>query len=215
MILAEIEAAAATHHLTVFGGFQAAPGDDLPAGCQTVLLLGPAEPGFWPHVTAEPEFGGAANPLDRWSRRVIGQMAIDLGATALFPFGGPPFRPFYQWALRTGRAFASPISLLVHDSAGLMLSYRGALALPVRLALPPPAGNPCDTCAQKPCLTACSARALTAKGYDVPRCHAFLETPAGGECMNLGCAVRRACPVSQRYARLPEQSAYHMRQFHR
>ena len=37
----------------------------------------------------------------------------------------------------------------------------------------------------------------------------------GVECLTGGCLVRRACPLSQSYARLPEQSAYHMGQFHR
>jgi len=32
--------------------------------------------------------------------------------------------------------------------------------------------------------------------------------------MGGGCLVRRACPVSGGYARLAEQSAYHMGQFH-
>ena len=40
---------------------------------------------------------------------------------------------------------------------------------------------------------------------------------SGGDrdCMKAGCLVRRACPVTQAYARMPEQSAYHMRQFHK
>ena len=56
--------------------------------------------------------------------------------------------------------------------------------------------------------------ALGAAGYDVPACHAYLSGPSGGDCMNFGCAVRRACPVSQGYARLAEHSAYHMGTFH-
>ena len=214
MTVPEIARLLARHHLGLFGGFHATPQDDLPAGTQTVLLLGPAEPGFWPHVTAEPEWDGKPDPLDRWSRRVIGQLASDLGARALFPFGGPPHRPFYHWALRTGRAFRSPVVLLVHDTAGLMVSYRGALALPEQLALPATGPSPCGTCDGQPCRTACIPGALTTDGYHIAKCIAFIDTPAGGGCMNSGCTVRRACPLSRRYARVPEQSAYHMRQFH-
>jgi ferredoxin len=207
-----VASSASAHRLAVLGGFHPAPDEGLG---KTVLMLGPAEPGFWLHVTAQPEFAdGTPDPLDRWSTRVIGALAARFGGTALFPFGGPPHRPFYAWALRTGRAWAAPVGLLVHESAGLLVSYRGALALPDRLDLPPAPPCPCDGCA-RPCLTACPVGALSTAGYDVPACHAFLDTPAGSACLTGGCHVRTSCPVSRSYARLPEQSAYHMRLFHR
>jgi len=214
--LEAITTAAAGHQLAVFGAFHLVPDDGLPADLAALVLLGPEEPGFWPHLTATPEWqDGCPDPVDRWSRRVIGTMACALGGKAYFPFGGPPYHPFYQWAVRSGRAFASPVSLLVHDRAGLFVSYRGAIALGERLDLPAaPQTSPCATCRTKPCLTACPAAALTARGYDIPRCHAWLDQPAGTDCLSQGCAVRRACPVSQAYGRLPEQSAYHMRLFH-
>ncbi|MCA0272273.1 MAG: ferredoxin [Proteobacteria bacterium] len=205
------------HRLGVFGAFHLSPEDGLPEAFRTLVLLGPDEPGFWPHLTAQPEWqDGAPDPVDRWSRRVIGGIACDLGGKAHFPFGGPPYRPFYQWALKSGRAWVSPVTLLVHDRAGLMLSYRGAIALRDRLDLPaPPAASPCEGCDEKPCLTACPPAALGAKGYDVPACHKFLDTPSGADCLSSGCGLRRACPVSRGYGRLPQQSAYHMRLFHR
>jgi epoxyqueuosine reductase len=215
MRLDGIAARLAPQALEVLGGFHPVPGDDLPQGTQTLLLIGPG-PGFWPLLTAEPEWqDGASDPVDRWSRRVIGRIACDLGAKALFPFGGPPHRPFYAWALRTGRVHASPVRLLVHDRSGLWVSFRGALALKERIDLPPAPPPPCETCDGKPCLTACPPAALSATGYDLPACHAWLDTAPGQDCMTTGCAVRRACPVSARHARMPEQSAYHMRQFHR
>jgi len=82
------------------------------------------------------------------------------------------------------------------------------------VGVPPPAVKPCETCAA-PCLVACPAGAITEACYDVPRCHGFLDQPEGADCLSGGCLVRRACPLSQSYARLPEQSAYHMGQFHR
>ena len=152
------------------GGFHPAPADALPDRCETLILLGPSEPGFWLHFTQSPEWAdGAADPLDRWSTRVIGALAAELGGTALFPFGGPPYHPFYTWALRSGRAWASPVHLLVHDVAGLMVSYRGAVALPRRVALQPVGASPCITCQGQPCRTACPAAALTPANADAPR----------------------------------------------
>lgn len=201
--------------LDIFGGFHPGPEDGAPEGCGTLILLGPAEPGFWPRVLKSAEFrDGAPDPLDRWSERVVGDLARETGAQALYPFGGPPYRPFIDWSLRSGRAWRSPVTLLVHDTAGLMVSYRGALALPSRLDLPPAPPRPCDTCAAQPCRGACPVAALTSAGYDLDACHAYLDTDPGRDCMTGGCRVRRACPVSQSYGRLPAQSAFHMRSFH-
>jgi epoxyqueuosine reductase len=214
--LAAIDAAAAAEGLAVFGAFHPEAEDGLPDGVETLVLLGPAEPGFWDRFTASEEYrDGAADPLDRWSARVIGALADAFAAEPLFPFGGPPYRPFIRWALRSGRAWVSPVGLLVHDVAGLMVSYRGALALGERLDLPAPPGRPCETCADKPCLDACPAGALTEAGYDVPGLQGWLGTGPGKACYDSGCAVRRACPVSDRYGRQPAQSAFHMRAFHR
>lgn len=212
--MTDLSAALAAHHLAVLGGFHPAAEDGAPPGTRTLLMLGPAEPGFWPHVTATAEWhDGQPDPIDRWSRRVIGRLACDLGGKALFPFGGPPYHPFHRWALRTGRAWQSPVNLLVHADQGLMVSFRGALALRDHVDIPQPAPRPCDNCTA-PCLSACPAQALTGAGYDVPACHDWLDTARGADCLTRACAVRRACPVSQGYARLPEQSAYHMRRFH-
>jgi len=210
--LARIEQLLAPHRLTVAGGLH----EGLPEGLQTVVLISPAEPGFWPHFNASPEWrDGNPDPIDRWSRRIVSDVAGHVGARALFPFGGPPWQPFYQWAVGSGHASVSPVHLLVGAESGLFASYRGALGFAERLRLPLPKPSPCNSCAAQPCLSACPAGALTAQGYDLPRCHAFLDTKDGGDCMNNGCAVRRACPVSLSYARLTEQSAYHMRHFHK
>lgn len=210
MTLGEIDRAAARDALEVFGALDG--GEE--AG--TIVLLGPREPGFWAALTASPEWAdGLADPVDRWSARVIGALAGDLGAEARFPFG-KPYQPFVRWALACGRVWQSPSGLMVHDRAGLMFSLRGALLFADRFApTRHDAVSPCERCTDKPCLSACPAGALDAGGYDVPACHAWLDANAAGACMNGGCLARRACPLSQAYSRLPEQSAHHMSYFHR
>ncbi len=215
MRTADVARAASAEALAVLGAFHPGPGDDLPAGCGTLVLLGPDEPAFWERFRTGPEYRDhGAHALDRWSARVVGRLAGQLGAQAYFPFGGPPYRPFLRWALRSGSAWSSPVGLLVHETAGLMVSFRGALAFEERLALPRPGDQPCDGCAG-PCRDACPVGALGPgpAGYDLAACHGFLDAPEGAPCMARGCAVRRACPVGA--GRRPDaQSAFHMAAFH-
>ncbi|MBL4918762.1 ferredoxin [Szabonella alba] len=214
---AQIAARLAAERLVILGGFAVDPAEPgLPPGSRAILLIGPQEPGFWPHFRQSPEWGdGQPDPMDRWSRRVLDRIAAGIGAMALFPFGGPPWHPFFDWALRTGRIAQSPIRLLVHAEQGLMVSFRGALALPMATELPEPMRSPCLDCADRPCRAACPVGALAGGAYDLAACHGHLARPEGADCLGGGCLARRACPVSHRYARLPEQSAYHMGQFHR
>ncbi|HEY3719711.1 MAG TPA: hypothetical protein VGL41_06165 [Roseiarcus sp.] len=105
--------------------------------------------------------------------------------------------------------------MLMHRDYGLWHSYRGALALQEELA-PPVARSgkgPCESCAQRPCLSACPVSAFTAEGYDVARCREHLRGPGGRECLEGGCLARRACPVGQTYAHGPRQTRFHMRAF--
>jgi hypothetical protein len=183
-------------------------------GTGTLVLIAPQDATFWPIFAASDEFAdGAPDPLDRWSRRVIGGLAREAGAQALFPFTGPPWHPFIGWARRTGAVHASPVGMLVDARMGLFVSIRGALALPERISLPAPLPAPCESCADKPCLGACPVGALGAEGYRVAECRAFLASEAGAGCLAGGCAVRRACPVSAAWGRDPAQSAFHMRAF--
>ena len=183
---------------------------DYSDGDHTITLIGPNEPAFWPIFEASPEFrDGAPDPLDRWSRRVLTNTANTLEAEALFPFGGPPYAPFFTWAKASGRFWAAPIGFLVHDTAGLFVSFRGALRwrVPAQASAPT---HPCPTCAQ-PCATACPVGAFD-DGYDVAACKAHVASDAGRDCRTGGCLARRACPVGQGN-RLPAQAAFHMEAF--
>ncbi|MEE8532159.1 MAG: ferredoxin, partial [Alphaproteobacteria bacterium] len=103
--LARIEAALAAAGLTPRGAFHPEADDGVPtlaggAAAATVVLAGNAGPGMWAAFAAARTQPGAANPLDEWTHRVLEGVAADLGATALFPFGGPPYLPFQRWAMR-------------------------------------------------------------------------------------------------------------------
>jgi len=183
----------------------------------TLVLLGTAG-AFWPVFSASTEGqDNKPDPVDRWSTRVIGALAELVSAKAYFPFTGPPYAPFVNWALASGRAFSSPSQMMVHDQVGLMISYRGALHFDGEFDIPSPPLNrsPCDSCSDKPCLNTCPVGALVDGGpYDLEACHDFLDSDAGTSCMDQGCQARRACPLSSGANRDFSQSSHHMHYFH-
>jgi len=186
------------------------------ADIRTIALAGFAGRGGWDAFAGSAEArDGADHPLDRWSRRVIDALARDLGATAHFPFGGPPFWPFQQWARRAEPVHPSPVGLLIHPTYGLWHSYRGALGFKQALDLPEgaAAASPCDSCRERWCLNACPVGAFSSAGYDVAACAGHLKRPAGADCMELGCRARRACPVGAEHAYGPEQAGFTMQAF--
>ncbi|MDX1576385.1 MAG: ferredoxin [Kiloniellales bacterium] len=220
-ILDGIEAALQAQGLLVFGGFRPEETDrvpPLPDGRQvaTLLVVGNAGPAAWQAFAAAPEAGdGAPDPMDRWSKRVLGRLAGEHGGMALFPSDGPPYPPFVAWAKRAAPVRESPLGMLIHPVYGLWHAYRGALALAQRLPLPltDTGAYPCDACADKPCLTACPVSAFRPEGYGVADCVGHIQTPAGADCMALGCRARRACPVGRAYVYDPPQAAFHMEAF--
>jgi hypothetical protein len=186
------------------------------ADVATIALLGLAGARGWAVFENSPEARDErADPLDRWSRRVVGALAAELGAQALYPFGGPPHWPFQRWARRAEPMHASPLGLLIHPVYGLWRGYRGALALAEPIEIPPQgaAASPCETCLTRPCLSACPVNAFSADGYDVAACAAHLRREVGRPCLEGGCLARRACPVGAEYAYMPAEATFHTRAF--
>jgi hypothetical protein len=181
----------------------------------TLVLVGVVGESSWDAFQAAEESRLSPDPLDRWSRRVVGELAAELGGEALFPFGGPPFLPFIRWARRAEAVYPSPIGPLIHPDYGLWHAYRGALAFADAIDLPPvdTRPRPCDTCADKPCLSTCPVGAFSVQGYDVPACIEHIGGARGGECLGAGCLARRACPVGVTYRYAAAQMGFHMRAF--
>jgi hypothetical protein len=188
--------------------------DGSPAGC--VMLVGPIGGSLWPAFCRWREGQtdrGGRDPLDLWSKSVLGALADELGATAYFP-SDPPYQPFQAWAMRAEGLKASPLGVLIHPRYGLWHSYRGALAFaeaPGNGVNESPAAHACDSCADKPCLTHCPVGAVGQKGFDVRACRAHLQTVAGQQgCMRQGCLARNACPVGRGFAYPGPQLRFHM-----
>ncbi len=221
MDLSRIEQAAADQGLTLRGAFHPRAADRVPALADgrpagTLVLLGNVGAGLWERFSTAPEFAdGGADPLNRWSERVIDALAEAFRGRALFPFGGPPYQPFVAWAKRAEPVAESPLGMLIHPEYGLWHAYRGALALVGRLELPSRDARPrpCESCADKPCLSACPVGAFTGEGYDVAACAGHIAAAAGADCLEQGCRARRACPVGRELVYGPAQGRFHMSAF--
>ena len=219
--LGRIAETLAPQGLILRGAFHPEPADAVPAlaggrPARTLVLVGNAGPALWPAFSASPEArDGRPDPMNRWTRRLLEPLAAALGGAALYPFGGPPYRPFVAWAKRAEPVAESPLGMLIHPDHGLWHAYRGALALPEALALPPRDRRlrPCDSCVERPCLAACPVGAFTEAGYAVERCASHVADPAGADCLDLGCRARRACPVGVEAYYQPSQARFHMTAF--
>ena len=198
--------------LIILGELEVTDSDPVPKEAQSILLLGPDEPNFWKIFKESKEFNDLdANPLDRWSKRIIDNIARENNCTALYPFGGEPYKPFFSWALRSGTVWSSPVHLAVHKDKGLFVSFRGALAINQTKKTNQRFENPCTKCSA-PCLSACPVDAFTETGYDVMICKDHISDLDSSNCKSLGCNTRRACPVGANLRNF-EQSAFHMENF--
>ena len=224
MIYTEIEKSLAPHGLIGRGGFhpEADEGfaDFTDHPVETIVIIGNEGPAMWaPFLASGPDLAGANplndHPMNNWAQSVIDPIAARLTATPVYPWQGPPWPPFQRWSKRAEPIWSSPIGMLIHPEYGLWHAYRGALLLRERIEIPvqPDKDRPCDSCENRPCRSACPVNAFTDAGYDVPACHAHISTPAGQDCIDLGCRARRACPVGRDHIYDPAQAAFHMTRF--
>lgn len=220
MDLASIESALRSVGLISRGGFHPEPQDGVPPlpgarAVATVVLAGNVGNSMWEPFQRAKTHADNTDPLNSWTREVLTSVARACGAHALFPFEGPPYLPFQQWAQRAEPVAPSPIGLLIHPDYGLWHAYRGALAFAESIDLPPlvPRPRPCETCATRPCLSTCPVEALAPGRYDLRSCGKHIGSEAGSDCMQGGCLARRACPVGRSFMYPPQQMRFHMEAF--
>lgn len=217
----KISAALAAHGLILRGGFDFSPGEAAPPGpsgepARAVLLVGNAGAAHWPHFSRwrETQRPDQSDPLDAWSRMVIGAVAERVGARLLMP-NDRPYAPFQQWAIRAEGTRPSPLGILIHPEYGLWHAYRGALLFDVETLIQAPRASihPCDACAGKPCLKPCPAGAFDGAGFGYRACLSHVRGAEGESCRSLGCLARNACPEGAAYRYPAAVQAFHQRAF--
>jgi len=214
----EIAATLSANGLILRGGVTFAADEEAPSGlsgasAKSLLLIGQAGAEPWPHFLRwrERQPQTIANPLDNWSRQVIGDVAHAFGARAVSP-SDKPYLPFQQWAMRAEGLKPSPLGILMHPRYGLWHAYRGALLFDDEIALPEQgeAIHLCDACVDKPCLKSCPVAAYSREGFAYQACLAHVRGANGELCRSGGCLDRNACPYGTEYRYPAEVHAFHM-----
>jgi hypothetical protein len=165
-------------------------------------LVGNIGAAFWPHFERwrARQRDRLNDPLDAWSRMIIGEVAEESGAIAVLP-NDRPYLPFQQWAMRAEALRPSPLGILMHPRFGLWHAYRGALLFDVSLQIDviSEVRHCCDSCAEKPCLKACPVNAHQAEGFRYQDCLDHVRGESGHACRSTGCLDRNACPIGVAY----------------
>ncbi|MEE9334565.1 MAG: hypothetical protein V3U65_10790 [Granulosicoccaceae bacterium] len=223
MDIETISSLAATHGLSLRGGFAVSNDDRVPtpesgAVAQSLVLFGNTGSAIWPTFSSCPEIkDGLDNPLDRWSKRIGDDLAAQLGGVAYYPFAGPPHQPFISWAQKAEALRPSKLGMLLHPEFGLWHAYRFALALPYDL-FDKQTNNlqqrhACDTCKDQPCYSACPVEAFVNGHYDVNRCVRYLDANPQGTCNHSGCMARMSCVEAEQHRYLQPHAEFHINQF--
>ncbi|MGI9350625.1 MAG: ferredoxin [Rhizobiaceae bacterium] len=213
--------------LTILGALELQPvhcpvGHDDQVGCNA-LLVGNHGPDMWNIFSASPEYADSQpDPMNRWTRRVITNLTADLECEAFYPFD-KPYWPFQRIAQTAMEIRPSPLGILVHPQYGLWHALRGLLIIrdfdemlnQFSSLLPngDKMNHPCDTCTDKPCLTACPVAAFTGEQLNVRSCFAHIDGGEKPDCLGLGCMARNACPIGIEHRYCSDQVAFHMRAY--
>ena len=215
--LNQVESLAGRHGLVVRGAFATQDEDNVPpihdqGPARTLMLFGNVGSSIWKTFSSSEEYGdGKPDALDRWSQRIGEKLANQLEGLALFPFGGPPYRPFLKWAKKAESLVNSRLGMLIHPKYGLWHAYRFAIALPFDIEIDP--GDPVDICAacpDQPCVTACPVNAFEVEmEFDARACYTHLREQQDTVCRT-GCQARLSCPYASEFRYHPDQTGFHM-----
>ena len=202
--------------LNVVGVTDGSPHQDLLTGCQSAVVFGNGGTALWDafveDMTTHPEhLTEHQHPFDDFVHRAIQNADPSPPNSrrwircAAEPEAFVDFRPLAHGA---GLGFSSTMGLLIHPEYGLWMGLRAVLLTTEQL--PPFKAveglSPCDSCIEKPCISACPAGAVRPEGWKVKVCAQFHQdsTDCHGRCHS-----RLSCPIGDSHRHSPLQHFYH------
>jgi hypothetical protein len=160
-----------------------------------LILFGHAGRRLWECVQAEGIH--SAHPIDDYSVRTVERWrALALPqARSRGVFPGTQRIGLQRLGAIAGWHRAAPFMVGIDSVWGSWFAYRVAILTDTAIPASAPVDNgyPCDSCVDKPCITACPARALFSGSLNLSACNAGRLAP--DSTCSLGCLARSACPV--------------------
>jgi len=117
---------------------------------------------------------------------------------------------FMHLAQAAGLAGPSILGVVIHPIYGPWIALRAAVLIDQELQVPPsaPGFDPCPTCTERACMTACPASAVSSgKGWDIPACVQH-RLRVQSDCVDR-CHARYNCVYGREYRYPPDELQYH------
>jgi hypothetical protein len=176
------------------------------------LVVGNAGRVLWERFVASPERALEHDPLDAYTRRVLGEAARLSNPPAAIGFYADRresvYLPLVALARRAGFGSPGRVGVLIHPEYGPWIGVRAVLLLAEDVHFREPrAYAACDGC-PAPCVAACHGAVVGPSGVDAAACYQVrLTLPACAD----RCDARSACIVGPEHAYSVEQTAHHSR----
>ncbi len=184
----------------------------------SAIVIGNGGGDFWraytAYMRAHPDRAVGPDPLDTFTRHVVETVACPwLAADGIRPEIVYPFAAvkvsFMRLAACAGLGVPSVLGVLIHPTFGPWIALRAALLVTEQLTLPGPATgfDPCPTCTQRACVSACPAGAVSERGWDAPTCADYRGSLAD-PCAPM-CHARFQCVIGREHRYPAEAAAHH------
>lgn len=177
-----------------------------------LILIGHYGPGFWHALQSAGIASG--DPIDAFSQAAVTRWLVGLTGAApthwLYP--GETTVGLQRLGALAGWHHAAPFKVGVNARWGSWFAYRALLIADTDLPLTPPARanpHPCHSCATRPCVSACPARAMDGIEFDLTACLDHRTAPASSCAAT--CLARLACPLGAEHRYPTAQIAHSYR----
>ena len=176
-----------------------------------LIMFGHGGRQMWEALQAS-EFANTDNPIDSFSVDLVHRWFADVNSEnsfeILYPGGEQPV-PLQKLGTVAGWHHTSPFRVGINSLWGSWFAYRVVVLVDSTFETTPPltALSPCDSCEEKPCISACPADALSGNDGSLQPCIDY-RVEAGSQCKDR-CFSRLACPVASEHRYTMQQLNYH------